>query len=289
MGVQARIVLCGADADEAKRAALAVFARWDELDLALSDWRVDGELARLEQRAGSGAVEVSDDLFRCLELARLFAAASQGAFDPTVAPVVALWRDARARGRLPDETELAQAHELVDWSRLELDVDRRTVRLPVVGMNLDLGGIAKGFATDEALALLAELGFDSALVELGGDLAIGAAPPGEDGWRVRIDGGDLKTLVRVGVATSGDREQYVEIDGRRYSHVIDARTGQALVDSPNVTVIAADAATADALASAVSVLGVEAGAELVGRFPKAELHAGEAQNGANAGITEARL
>jgi len=271
MGVQARIVLWSADATAAQDASLAAFERLDDLDGALSDWRDDGELARLESASFDRPVPVSDDLFRCLELARRFAAASLGAFDPTVGPLVHVWRTARAEGRLPDEAELAAGVERVDWTALELDATNRTVRLARHGMDLDLGAIGKGFAADEALATLVELGHASALVELGGDLALGAPPPSRAGWRIRIDGREIRTLARVGVATSGDREQFLEIDGRRLSHVVDPRTGRALEDAPTVTVIAADAASADALASAVSVLGVAAGRELVGRFPGTEL------------------
>lgn len=276
MGVQARVVLWSADERDARAAARAAFERLDRLDRALSDWRADGELARLE-RAGAGrAIVVDDDLFRCLERARLFAAASGGAFDPTIGPVVRLWRSARATGRPPDPAALAAARARVDWSALELDPARRTVRLPLPEMELDLGGIAKGFAADEALATLADRGHLVALVDVGGDLALGAPPPDQPGWRVRVPtDGSVRALAHVGVATSGDAEQFLEVEGQRWSHIADARTGWPLVDSPTVTVIAADATSADALASAISVLGIEEGARWIERFPGAVLVASE--------------
>lgn len=268
-GVQARIVLYGSP-DAAARAARAVWARLDELDQALSDWRVDSELNRVCQRAGSGPVPVSADLYVALERSLALAAASGGAFDPTAGPLVRLWREARSTGQPPTRTELDRARQRVGWQLVHLDPAARTVTLQRAGMQLDFGAIGKGLGADAALAVLRDRGFASALVEIGGDLALGSPPPGRAGWRVRIDcGAEPATVVlaRAGIATSGDREQHLDHGGHRYSHILDPRTGQALIDSPCVTVVASSGATADALASAVSVLGPEAGRKLAARFP----------------------
>jgi thiamine biosynthesis lipoprotein len=133
-------------------------------------------------------------------------------------------------------------------------------------MRLDLGGIAKGFATDEALAALARNGIDRAMVNASGDMSLGAPPPGSEGWKIGIAPLDADEppsrflrLERCGVATSGDLWQFVEINGRRYSHILDPRTGMGLTERSSVTVVAPDGITADSLASAVSVLGPDRG------------------------------
>jgi thiamine biosynthesis lipoprotein len=165
---------------------------------------------------------------------------------------------------------------------LLLDADRRTVWLERAGMALDLGGIAKGFAADAALATLDEHGLSSALVDAGGDLALGAPPPGAEGWKVLVPGGDVLLLSRSGIATSGDRHRRLEIDGVRYSHVVDARTGLGLVEAPTVVVVALDATTADVLASALSVLEADAGEAFVRSLPGVSARAWGARSWASA-------
>ncbi|MHC4993091.1 MAG: FAD:protein FMN transferase [Planctomycetota bacterium] len=271
MGVEARITMFARDETTSRAAARAAFDRMVELEAVMSDYRPDSELMRLCRRSGTGPVPVSDDLFGVLDLASAFASASDGAFDPTVGPMVRLWREARRTGKRPGEADLEDARGRVGWSLVALDPDRLTVTLARPGMQLDLGGIGKGFAVDAALAELRAEGVEMALVDLGGDMAIGAAPPGHAGWRVALaDGGPTPQVLRLAecaIAMSGDTEQFVEIDGVRYSHIVDPRTGLGLVNRAQVTVIAPDAATADALASALSVLGPEQGLRLLERHP----------------------
>ncbi len=275
MGVQARIVLWTTGESAARSAASAAFARLAEVDDALSDWRVDGELARLEQHAGGAPVQVSADLYRCLERALEVAHATDGAFDPTLGALTRLWREARATGISPSEHELQAARARTDWRQVELDPRSCSARLACAGMELDLGGIGKGYGADRALETLAVHGVESALVGLAGDHALGAPPPGEPGWRIAV-GDDPETsnvlvLSRCGVSTSGDSEQFLELDGVRTSHILDPRTGRGVVGRPFSTVVAADAASADALATALSVLGPEAGWGVLAAFPGAEV------------------
>jgi thiamine biosynthesis lipoprotein len=216
-------------------------------------------------------VEVSDDLFRVLRAAQQLARDSEGAFDVTVGPLSVLWRHARREGELPDGERLAAAHAVVGHEKVQLDEGRRTVRLLAPGMQLDLGGIAKGFAADEAAAVLVQRGVDRALVAAGGDIVATQPPPGRDGWRVAvgsIDGADRPpagylTLHNAAVSTSGDSEQFVVIGGVRYSHIFDPRTGLALTGHSSVTIFAANGMTADGLATAVSVMGPTGGMRLV--------------------------
>lgn len=285
MGTVFRIVLYAEDAETAEAAAEAAFARVGELDATLSDYDVESELSRLSATAGSGeAVAVSDDLYYMLRRSVEFSLASGGAFDITVGPVVRLWRRARRRGERPDEARLAAAIEATGFRYIELDDERQTARLTAADMRLDLGGIAKGYATDEALAVLRERGIRRALVDGGGDISLGERPPGRDGWYVAVvqpvagaegreDDAEPRYLVgeRLAVATSGDVFQYVEIDGVRYSHVIDPRTGEPTTTPMAITVIAEDGTTADALASAISVLGPAEGLALAERYGAAAI------------------
>jgi thiamine biosynthesis lipoprotein len=250
MGVEARIVLFAGSQDAAVSAARAAFARIEELEAAFSDWRADSELSRLCAQAGGEPVPVSDDLFTILQRAREISEATDGVFDVTVGPLVRLWRAARQSRRLPEAGELDAARENVGWQLVELDGSRRTVQLARPGMRLDLGGVGKGWACQAAIELLAERDVPRALVQMGGDVVCGDPPPDRDGWEVEVGGRTILVAHRA-VSTSGDTEQHVVIDGQRYSHVIDPRTGIGRTDRTITTVAAPDGGTADALSKAV--------------------------------------
>src|SRR6266545_5126486 len=272
MGVPFRIVLYAPDRATAEPVARAAFTRISKLNDILSDYDTDSELSRLSQSAGSGqTVKVGDDLWFVLRRSQALAERTGGAFDVTVGPVVSLWRKARRGKKLPDPAKLAEALKAVGYQKLRLDPRQRTAQLLAPYMRLDLGAIAKGYAVDEALKVLRARGIRRALVSGGGDMAAGNPPPGKKGWRIEVGSLDATNapaprfvlLANAGLATSGDLFQHVEIDGRRYSHIIDPRTGIGLSDHSLVTVIAPDAITADSLATAVSVLGPERGRRLI--------------------------
>jgi FAD:protein FMN transferase len=190
----------------------------------------------------------------------------EGAFDPTVGPFVELWRVARRTGKLPDRAALDSAAARVGWRHVHLDSAARAARLDVAGMRIDLGGIAKGYILDQARAELGRQGLRRVLLQAGGDISTGDPPPGRAGWRVAgVPGGS--TLANAAVSTSGDTEQFVIIGGVRYSHVLDPRTGVGLTSRRQATVVAPDGATADALATALTVLDDDAGAALLKTFP----------------------
>lgn len=268
MGVQARIVLWTRDRDLGVQAAREAFARLAQVERALSDWLVDGELARLEARAGQGPVAASDDLLGCLERALELAEACDGAFDPTVGALTRLWRAARASGVEPAAGALEAARTSVGWRGVRLDGAARTIELTHAGTRLDLGGIGKGFGADAALATLAEHGVERALVALAGDMALGAPPPDRAGWRIEApEVAEVLELARCGVSTSGDREQSFELDGERTSHLLDPTTGVGVVGRPAVTVVAPDATTADGLASALEIVGPQRDGDLRAAYP----------------------
>lgn len=277
MAVPIRIVLYASDAATANRAADAAFARIHDLNAIFSDYDSQSELRRLcDGPTGGVAVPVSDDLFDVLSQARGLAERSDGAFDVTIGPVVRLWRRARRRGQLPDAKDLAEARQLVGYEMLHLDREKHAVRLDKPGMRIDLGGIAKGYAVSAALKVLAKQGIDRALVEAGGDLGLSGPPPGESGWKIGVarltDDGPPSQYLRLAntaVATSGDANQFVEVEGRRYSHLVDPHTGVGLTDRATVTVIVPDSTLADGLSSTVSVLGPKKGLALIEATPGA--------------------
>ncbi len=262
MGTKFIIVLYAPDRQAANEGFRAAFSRIAELDRKLSDYNPDSEISRLVKDHPVGKpITVSKDLLTVLVAAQAVSRWSGGAFDVTVGPLTKLWRRARRQHRLPSPQRLARAKQAVGWQKLKIDVAHRTVRLTVPNMRLDLGGIAKGYAVDQALHTLRCHHIDRALVNASGDLAATGAPPGRRGWRVAIaplkpnqPPTEFGLLANRAIATSGDAYQYVEINGKRYSHIVDPHTGLGLERRSSVSVLAPDCTTADALASACSVL-----------------------------------
>jgi thiamine biosynthesis lipoprotein len=260
MGTKIRIVLYSPEEERARAAARAAFDRVQELDEMMTDYNSESELMRLCR--SDSETRVSADLFRVLELAVELARQTGGAFDPSIGPAVRLWREARRERKLPGDAELAKAMTRVGFRHIVLSPSRRTVRLAQPGMRLDLGGIAKGYAADQALQVLSKMGHPAALVAAGGDIRVGEPPPGDAGWRVEIqspparpEGPLSRVIVRdCGISTSGDAEQFLEIEGVRFSHVVDPRTGVGVRNSATATVIAPTAAASDALATALCIL-----------------------------------
>jgi thiamine biosynthesis lipoprotein len=273
MGLPVRLVLYAPDRTFAEDTARAAFSRIAELDQVMSDYRPDSELRKLERHAGE-PVRVSPDLMSVLSRAVAIAAATGGAFDPSAGPLVALWRQSRKSGRLPDRSSLMTARALVGWRRIELDPARSTVRLTRPGMRLDLGAIAKGYILQEALRAMRALEVTRALVESGGDIVAGDPPPGREGWHVEVEGADTAFarraahLTNAALASSGPSSQFVEINGVRYSHIVDPRTGLGVTSTRVARVIAEDAATADALATALTVLGERGAKQVSKNFPE---------------------
>jgi thiamine biosynthesis lipoprotein len=179
---------------------------------------------------------------------------TDGAFDITAGPLTRLWRQARSQKRLPDSDQLRDALRRTGYRKLEISPDGRHVRCVIAGMQLDSGGIAKGYAADEALKAIAQAGISSALVALSGDIAMSGPPPGREGWNVRVQDSTL-SLRHAAVSTSGDEYQFVELDGVRYSHIIDPRTGTPVRNRLSVSVVADTGIEADAPATALSVTG----------------------------------
>lgn len=271
MGVEFEAVLFAADESAARAALRAAFARIAELDTKLSDYSLSSELSKLSAAAPTAEpVKLSDDLFTVLQASQKLAEESDGAFDVTIGPLTKLWRRARRQKELPDATLLKNAHAAVGFQNLQLDAAKKTASLSRAEMRLDLGGIAKGFAVDQALAVLKQKGFKQSLVRASGDIAAGDPPPDEPGWKVGLaplNPDDPPTvfvsLRQQAISTSGESRQHLVVNGKRYSHLIDPRSGQPLHGRMSITVIAPRSIDADSLASAVAILGPEKGLKLL--------------------------
>ena len=276
MGLPFRVTLFATDEATAKAASDAAFARVEALNAVLSDYEDESELSRLSRTSGSGkAVPVSDDLWTVLERGQRMAERTDGAFDVTVGPLVNLWRRARRKQELPSPELIAEMRARVGFRNLKLDGKLRTAELLIPDMRLDVGSIGKAYAVDAALAVLKTRGITRALVGGSGDMAAGDPPPGLPGWRIEgaaLDAPDappprIVHLANRGIATSGDVFQRVEIDGKRYSHIVDPHTGLGLTDHSLVTVIAPNCFTANCYTTSASVLGPERGLKLIDGTP----------------------
>ncbi len=296
MGVPFAAAFYAPDEASANKAITAVWEHIEHLNSLMSDYDSNSELMRLCRDSSPGRpVSVSPELFRVLSKSVEVSDLSDGAFDVSVGPLIKLWRRARRQKELPDPKLLQEARDLVGWKNIKLrrmgtparpspDEKRTdgqecpssgTVELLKPGMKLDLGGIAVGYAADEAIRILKQHGITRAMIDGSGDIVVSDQPPGTAGWRIGIaslrepDAAPtlFATLANCSISTSGDAYQFVEVGGRRYSHIVDPKTGLGLTERCSVTIIAPDGITADALATAVSVLGPQRGLKLVESQP----------------------
>ncbi|GAB4040239.1 FAD:protein FMN transferase [Spirosoma jeollabukense] len=279
MGTQFNVIFYAPDSLIAQRAYTAVSGRMDLLNQIMSDYMDGSEINRVSKTAGSGKwVPVSVDLFNVLQKAQTIAHLSNGHFDPTIGPLSLLWRRAVRRKEFPTAKERRLARRSVGYRLLELDSTTQSVRLRRAGMRLDVGGIGQGFAIDEALLVLHRFGIRSALLDIGGDILADNPPPGTTGWRVGLgsgEAGDADTttilLKNAAITTSGDTYRFLEHNGRRYSHIMNPRSGLGLKHFVRATVLAPDGYHADALTKVFSVAGMRKSRRLLRRFPGAKL------------------
>ncbi|HKS04711.1 MAG TPA: FAD:protein FMN transferase [Gemmatimonadaceae bacterium] len=280
MGTEARIVLYAQSRERAEDAARAAFARIAALDAVLSDYRNESELVTALLKGKEVPLPLSDDLFTVLRASLALSEETKGAFDVTVGVLTGHTVNARytrdPRTGVVREMPGCAVLRRVGWKSVELDTTARTVTFKQGGMRIDLGGIAKGYAADEALEVLRAHKVDRALVSIGGDLVAGRAPPDADGWRIEVANADTAHATMVianqAVSTSGDTEQHVDSGGVRYSHVIDPRTGVPLTSRVAATVLAPTGVEADGWSTAVTVLRDSARARFIAAHPEATFY-----------------
>lgn len=268
MGTDVKILIYAENKIAAERAAVAAVREIERIEQLMSEWLPESEISRINQNAGANPVPVSKETRRLLELGLRVFDRSKGAFAMTWASLGGLWNFQPAEGELasvPSAAAIAERLPLVDDRKLQLT--KAGAKLETSGMALGLGGIAKGFATDRALAVLDKAGFPNALVFIGGDVAV-RGKKGRKPWVVGLQEPRaagyfaVLTLDEEAVATSGDYESYIEVDGERYHHILDPRTGAPARGLRSVTVVSKNAAKADAYATAIFVLGPVKGLEL---------------------------
>jgi thiamine biosynthesis lipoprotein len=279
MGTLAGITLGAAYADRIESVAEHIRAIFDRMEREMSAYRPDSAISELSRMAGVAPVAVSEDTFRVLDLGRHFASLSDGAFDHTVSPLASLWgfNGSRVPMAIPSDASIRERLKLVDYRRLVLQDG--TAFLPVQGMAVDLGGIAKGYAVDRACDYCLGEGIEDFLIDFSGNVRAFGRPSRKEGWQIGVrdpfDGSRILGKIALpggqAVATSGSYERFVEIMGEQFSHIIDPRTGYPVAGTASVTVLAADAVTADALSTAFFVVGLKGAGELLKKLSSVEL------------------
>jgi len=283
MGVDFRIDLFAADKELAEQAVEKAFQRIDDINSKMSDYIVDSELWKISESSGKEVnFKVSEDMWNVLTYSQKIHQLSNGAFDVTAGPFILMWRKARVIKRFPSERSMVRAANKVGMSKIKFDSKAKTVQLVADKMRLDLGGIAKGYVADEALKVLKECGIKYAMVDGSGDISLADHPNGT--WKVFISDQKDSTqayvkISDVAIATSGDTYQNVIIDGKKYSHIVDPKTGVGIVGSYRVTVVAENGKQADSLASALTVMGPEKGLRLVENLDGVEALVEKSENG----------
>lgn len=286
MGIPLTFALYASSEKAASDAVDRVLAKFDAINGQMSDYNPESEMiqaCRKSEQSGD-FVPISSDLYQVLNEARQFNIKTEGAFDITIGPLVKLWRRSRSFHQLPPQKYLEEAKKLTGNQNWEISPEKG-VRILKKGVRFDLGGIAKGYALDQALIVFQKMGITSVLINAGGDLRLGDPPPGQKGWKVGLASLEKDAsaalfleLSRCGVATSGDTFRYVEINGIRYSHLIDPRTGEPMQTHRIVSVIASNATEADALASAFSILPPEKGIAISRQYSSVDLLIFEREN-----------
>jgi thiamine biosynthesis lipoprotein len=242
----------------ARRAVRDAYDRMHALELTLSDWMEESESNRLEAAAPE-AIEISDDLRHAITISRTLWQDTDGMFDPTIGPLVDLWRKTRNSGRMPQDEEIRLARSRVDLDSIELLA--KTARINRRDVELDFGAIGKGIALDAASVVLDAYGLNRHLINFDGEILTGDTPPGKDSWQITIlPTGTEETLIidatRASIATSGGVNQFLELGGVRYSHIIDPSTGIGTSCARQVTVVADSATHADVLATVGCIVDV---------------------------------
>jgi FAD:protein FMN transferase len=261
MATRYTIVCYTDDQAVAQKAADAAFAIGDKVNAVASDYLPNSELSQLASKPFGQPIQLTPLFYELLEYSLVISETTQGAFDPTLGPLTKLWRETRLHKHLPDPEKLKSAREAVGWKNFSLDQKSRSATLHQKNMAFDMGGIAKGYAADLMLESLIAAGLPQSMITAGGDIRLGSPPPGREGWNVAVQTFDqnrrdeILTLSNAAVSTSGDLYQSVEIDGVKYSHVLDPKTGLGLTKRIAATVIADTAKLSDAMATAACVMG----------------------------------
>jgi thiamine biosynthesis lipoprotein len=263
MGTIFRVVVYASDSAVARDITKKAFVRLDELNLSLSDYREDSEVNSICRKAGSGQyIRVSADLWNILQESVNAAQLSAGNFDVTIGPLTQLWRRMKRQKQLPTPSQISEAKAKIGIEKIVFNKNNQSIMLKTKGMRLDFGGIGKGFAEDEMMKILKLNGIKSAMIEAGGNIVVSNSPTeSTDGWEIIINN-EKYFLKNSGISTSGDAYQFVEIDGKKYAHILDPKTGIGHTEPHQVSIIAKDGTVSDWLSTALYLMPADCGKKL---------------------------
>jgi len=273
LGTIVEITVIGKKQD-AQNAAKLAFEEIKRIDNLMNVYNDNSEISQINRASGKSAVAVSADTLEVIDRSIKYARLTNGALDITVGPLMELWGFRDGRNRVPSDNELLEKLPLVDYKKISIDRIHSTVSLGSPGMQIDLGAIAIGYAVDKAIQILKEAGMEkSALINAGGEIYALGSPPGKRAWKIGIQHprrkNDLLGILELkdkAISTSGDYENYFEVNGKRYCHIMNPKTGKPVEGIMSVTIVTDNTTEADALSTALLPMGVENGMKLVERL-----------------------
>jgi thiamine biosynthesis lipoprotein len=274
MGTEVSFAVFTVDDVGAQKAIGDAISEVRRLEALMTTWRDDSEVSRINQNAGIKPVPVSPETIEVIDAAEKSSQLSGGAFDISFYALKGLWHfDEDREAKLPPLAEIKKRLPLIDYRKIKVDHDKRTVLLEKKGMAINLGGIAKGYAVDRAVAVLKRAGFANAIVQAGGDLMCAGSKAGQP-WTSGIRDprgarGEVFAVMRLtdhAFSTAGDYERFFIIDGKRYHHILDPRTGFPATQSRSVTIYAPNATIADGIDDAIFILGWKKGFEMIDKL-----------------------
>ena len=276
MGTEMEITAASADEKKAYTAIEAAFAEIRRIEELMSTYISESQISKINSAAGKKPVKVDEELVRLIKRAIEYAEMTEGGFNIAVGPLIKIWK-VKEGGNIPSNDEIRKAKEMINYKYIVVDEKKKVVFLKKKGMSIDLGGIAKGYASDRAEIVLKKNGIASGIVAVAGDInAFGKKADGNK-WRVGIQHPRKKDaflgiieLEDEAVSTSGDYERFFIKDGKRYHHIIDPKTGEPAGKCQSVTIVAKEATATDALSTGIFVIGPEKGMELIERLPDVE-------------------
>jgi thiamine biosynthesis lipoprotein len=277
MGTIYTVVAYGRDQTFLAEVVNEVFAEIDQLDEQMSNYKPQSELSAINRDAAQGQVTVSPQLFTLIQYSLRASQESGGDFDITVGPLMRLWGFFRGQGRLPGTQEIAPVRKKLGYQHVHLDAARRTIHFDVSGMEIDLGGIAKGYAVDRAAEIMRADGVTAALISSGTSsiYALGS-PPGEHGWKITVrdpfredKAADVLRLQNFALSTSGNYEKFFKINGKIYCHIMDPKTGWPVQNMLSTVAAVPTGVETEALTKIFFVGGVEKSRQYLATHPNA--------------------
>ena len=265
MGSTFGIIFYCDDSTKASALSKECFALVDSMNNIFSDYTATSEVGKLASMAVVKDQKVSDELFEVIRLSKHAWQSSGKSFDITIGALTQLWRKAKKENRFPKEAEIKNAKRATGFKKVTYDISVKTISFKTPGLRLDFGGIVPGYVAQKVLDHLKTRNINIALVDASGDIVMSDPPPGKEGWLVGINLPESENevwdkkleLKGFAVSTSGDVYRYTLHNGKKYSHIIDPKTGYGVTSQRNVTVITKDGAEADWLATACSILPVK--------------------------------